>query len=130
MSDPPEAAKPARRPMYEHGAETDRDPDHLERRTTPAEIHEWVATLTACRDVRRAIVAKGIRGVTRTPTTPVFSEWEREKFLPSITTQVERHTAEGRARLLTGRQLVVLKDMLNRLAAATATMLEGDKAHG
>lgn len=120
MADPAPTARPARRPVYEHGAETDRDPDHLERTVRPAEIHEWLGACAQHRDAHRPG-----RGV---PRVPVFSEWERTQFLPSVAAQAEKHAAQGRAKLLTGRQLVVLKAMFDKLAAATAQALEKD--HG
>lgn len=94
-----------------YGKGDDKDPEWLEEHVTIDEIEMWLTSLMSNTKAR----VQGGRYL--------FSDWE-QKFVESVNTQYDRkHAAGFHERPLTGKQLVYLKIMLDKLMDNTIEQL-------
>lgn len=115
MGDPLGIGRKIKRALVHSG----RDPEQLYRDTVREEIVELVAELHRSSDVY-------IDSLSPQPTHPkydqLFSNWDR-RFMHMMTAQLERNAG---AKPLTGKQLVMLFALCDRLAKVTAKLLVND----
>lgn len=114
--------------IFQPGTGDDTDPDHLERTSGREDIGGWL------HDVEANIDAKRRTDRARSgQSLALFSQWERTT-LKSFRDQYDKHCGEvdsgsapPESLFLTGKQLVVLRNMVNKIAHDTAKGLgDGD----
>jgi hypothetical protein len=99
------------------GTGGDRDPDHLYRTTPRETVYEWVNTLHANTEVEAKI---SVARRDRKRRGQLFSFHEQE-FIRNVKKQAD---LSSHARPLTGKQLVMVRVLLDLLAEDTVVSLE------
>lgn len=94
------------------GGNNDRDPKWLEENTSLDEIELWLSMLLEHQD-------------GKTPSgRPMFTEWEK-KYLKSVNEQYDRkHEAGYHDAPLSGKQLIYLKIMVDKILEQTIEQLD------